>query len=272
MKKFLSTICMLVILGFTVPAHVMADKDDNTSVKTEKEKVIEMRSNEKEKIMEKRESTKVRIQANKVKAEINRKDFRSENAEEIKNIKVSLWEEQKAELAVLREELKVEMNDLKVRLEAASTDEQKEGIKDNIQNLMEEHYQAVEEIVWEGEIKDIIEKRKTVFNENQNLREESKEMRREYLEVKKDTVQKYKKAFISRLENVIDELSDEKLVEVNDRIDSMIERTDSNVNISDEQKETLLSALVALKEIIEEKLQSDVMQDDAMQVIEWLLE
>jgi hypothetical protein len=93
-------------------------------------------------------------------------------------------------------------------------------------------------------------------------------MRREYLEVKKDTVQKYKKAFISRLENVIDELSDEKLVEVNDRIDSMIERTDSNVNISDEQKETLLSALVALKEIIEEKLQSDVMQDDAMQVIE----
>jgi hypothetical protein len=81
---------MLVILGFTVPAHVMADKDDNTSVKTEKEKVIEMRSNEKEKIMEKRESTKVRIQANKVKAEINRKDFRSENAEEIKNIKVSL--------------------------------------------------------------------------------------------------------------------------------------------------------------------------------------
>jgi hypothetical protein len=39
------------------------------------------------------------------------------------------------------------MNDLKMRLEAVSTDEQKEEIKDNIQNLMEEHYQAVEEIV-----------------------------------------------------------------------------------------------------------------------------
>jgi len=117
-------------------------------------------------------------------------------------------------------------------------------------------------------MKDIIEERKAVFMENRELREESMQMRREYLEVKKTLVVKYKRAFIKRLENVIDSLSEEKLMQVNDRIDAMIEKTQANDTLSDEQKETLLSALVALKEIVEEKLDTDMVSDDVMEVIE----
>lgn len=52
----------------------------------------------------------------------------------------------------------------------------------------------------------------------------------------------------------------------------MIEKTENNENISDASREALLSALIALKELVEDQLETQEIDEEVMEVIEGLLE
>ena len=90
-------------------------------------------------------------------------------------------------------------------------------------------------------------------------------------ETNETTVDKYRMAFVKRLGDRLDNIPAEKLEQIAARIDTLIEKYENNENISDRKKEAMLSALMALKEIIDEKLEGDETTDEVIDAIEDLL-
>lgn len=66
---------------------------------------------------------------------------------------------------------------------------------------------------------------------------------------------KYKTSFSSRLWNSLNKIPVSKLETVSERIDKLIEQYETK-NISDSKKETIISQLVALRELVDENLLS----------------
>lgn len=71
-----------------------------------------------------------------------------------------------------------------------------------------------------------------------------------YSQAKKNT---YKKALDKKYKKKVDKMSDEQLERLLDRIDTAIERIEDS-NMSDTKKEKYIALLVALQEVVEEKL------------------
>lgn len=118
--------------------------------------------------------------------------------------------------------------------------------------------------------KDIIEKRFEVFYKNQfELREKienkkekikdtmswsTNEIKEKIKEVKQTLIVKYKEKFIKQLWNKLDNISDEKLKLILDKIVTKRENISNNAKITTSSKEKLLAQLDALIEIINDKL------------------
>jgi hypothetical protein len=65
----------------------------------------------------------------------------------------------------------------------------------------------------------------------------------------------FKKKFNKHFSKKIDELSNEKLLKVADKIDSVLEKIENNDKMSQEKKEKIISQLLALLDIITEKIE-----------------
>lgn len=116
-----------------------------------------------------------------------------------------------------------------------------------------------------------MEERKSVFSTNQDLRDENREIRSNFKAAKKEKIEKFRKAFTQRVGSRLETLSDEKLEKVIVKIDTMLERFETQADISEERREDMLSALLALKEMIEEELESDDLEEDVLETVEALL-
>jgi len=168
------------------------------------------------------------------------------------------------ELQTLKAETKVQLEALENQLELATTDADKVLIRAKMKEVAMASYEAIKEIIGSSSNGiDIIEKRERVLEANAKLREESKELREEYKEVKKSLVEKYRKAFLKRLEKTLDKIPAERLPQISARIEVMIENNQDNT--------ALLAALIALQEIIDDRTDSVEVEDEIMTIVNDLL-
>jgi len=197
------------------------------------------------------------IKENRMEASENRKDFREENKDIIEEIRSSLSDEEIETVENLREDLQAELEVLKEEIQTSDSVEEKTELKMEIDDLMESYHAEIREAVSENEAAlELIDARKEVYETNEALRDENKEIRTNYRADRKEHIAKYKKAFVKRIGNALDTLSEEKLIEISERITMFVEKTEANEKLSDEKKEAVLDQLDALQEIIAEQLDS----------------
>lgn len=223
----------------------------------------EQRHSDKEMLKEKREMMKSEIEANREEAKMNRDAFRSENSDDIDDVKSQLTDDQKIALEALRDTHKAEMDALREKVKTASSTEARQALYAEMKALAETHYSEVASVLGE-DAATLVAERKAVWQENEMLRDDNRAMRNEYKEVKRTTVEKYRKAFVSKLGNSLDKIPAEKLPQIVERINTMMEKEGTS--------ETMMAALTAILELVEEKMEGDDVESDVLDVVESLLQ
>jgi len=107
------------------------------------------------------------------------------------------------------------------------------------------------------------------------LRKKNIENRKEFRGDRAKIIIKYKKRYLAKFGKKIDTIarkSPEKLNKVLDRIDSMENKIEENIKLTDKQKEKIFSQLIAIKEMIEDKIEESELNTDDELDIEVLLE
>ncbi len=203
------------------------------------------------------------INANHTEAKANRETFRNEHSDEMDDVKSTLSDEQKEALKKLHETHKTQMEALRAKLKDASTQEAREAIYTEMKALAETHYTEISELLGEN-ASSLVEKRKAVWEENEMLRDENRSMRNEYKEVKRTTVEKYRKAFVNKLGSSLEKIPAEKLPQIVERINTMMEKEGTS--------ETMMAALTAILELVEEKMEGDDIEADVLDTVESLLQ
>ncbi len=259
MKKTTSFIVLLALM-MSAFATVSADdhSDDDNSERGERYQQFKAERSE---VKSKRD---VRINGNKDAAKQNRKDFRGEN----KEVFQSLDEDTKAELKQLGEDFKAEMKALKDKFK---TSDDREGLLEEMKALSQSHHDKVEVVLADNpEALAVLAERKEVFEKNAELRQDSAEARKQFRGERWDLIVKYKSAFVKRIGNKLDKISEDKLERLLSKIGQLIEKYENNDKLSDDRKDKVISQLVALQEMIEEKLEDE--DDEDILDIEEILE
>lgn len=237
-----------------------------------KEYMKEKMADRKEEMYMMKEEAKWDVKENRTEAKENRKEFRMENKDEFEEIKSELSDEEKDALAELKESFKAASDSLREEMKTASSDDEKEEIRESMKELVDLYHEDVKEILADNTAAlSLLEERKEIYEENEDLREENREIREDYRSDRKEYIKKYKKSFVKRLGNALDSIPMEKLEEISERIDTFIEKYESNDAISDTKKNAVLDQLAALKEIIEERLEWDDLEEDVVEMVEDLL-
>lgn len=168
-----------------------------------------------------------------------------------------------------KKDLEEKLTDLREEI----TNENLEDKKQEFQELKDEFLEKVQKEFWNVESsKKIVEQRFEIFYKNQfELREkaidlknevkekkqevknEVKELRQDIKDTRAEMVAKYKTAFAKQISSRLDQMSEEKLNVVLNRINLAIEKY-SNSKLSETKKQKVLSQLEALKLLVEEKL------------------
>lgn len=117
----------------------------------------------------------------------------------------------------------------------------------------------------------LLEKRKAVYTENEALRAENREVREEYKAERKEFIDTYKGVFIKRIGNRLDSIPTANLEKAADRIDAMLEKLEANSSMSEERKQAQIDAILALKEIVEDRIENDESDEDVLETFEDLL-
>ena len=203
------------------------------------------------------------IEANREEAKSNREAFRSENSDDIDDVKSNLTDEQKDALKKLHETHKTQMEALRAKLKDATTQEARDAIFAEMKALGETHYTEIAALLGE-DASTLVEKRKAVWEENESLRDENRAMRADYKEVKRTSVEKYRKAFVSKLGNSLDKIPAEKLPQIVERINTMMAKEGNS--------DTMMAALTAILELVEEKMDTSDIEADVLDTVESLLQ
>jgi hypothetical protein len=226
----------------------------------------EERDTMKAKIKEMKKDMLDGIKENRDAAKENRKRFQDENLDDIDDVKSGLTDVQKTELEKLKTSFGVEMDALRAKMKTLTTLEEKEVPQAEMKGLAESHYTAVKKILWD-DAKELIEKRKEVYEENESLREENRDARKEFRGERAKLVENYKTAFVSRLGVKLDKVSNAKLETILTKVNTMIPTYEANASINATKKDKILGQLVALKEIIEEKIETDDVETEVLDLM-----
>ncbi|MDA9128964.1 hypothetical protein N9J72_00610 [Candidatus Gracilibacteria bacterium] len=244
MKKIVGFVIFLAIFG-------SANAQESNTYKAQRVEAQEMRN---------------------TKVEENRTESRDTNKENVQTLETKLTDEQKEQMKELRDMLQDDLEEYREALENAVSEEARATIRDEMHTLIADYDTQIKEILGDNtEALNIFNERKTVLKEKAELLRQNREMRSDNTTVKRETVVQYRTAFVSRIGNALDNLSNDKLEQIVERIDSMIEDFETKSGISDERRDSMLAALTALKEIIEEKLETDNLEDDILDTVEALI-
>ena len=199
------------------------------------------------------------LKNNKIEMRDNREYFRKENREDIKQVFSWLSEDTKKGLKDTHVELQADIKELHEEYQDKLKDEEgREELKIKLEELQNKYHKKVNELVWDNtEAMEILNKRKNVYQANQEIRKDSYMARKEFRGERSKIVAKYKWKFLERLWKVLDKASTSKLEKISAKIDWLIERFESNSKLSDKRKDKIISQLIALKEIIDEKLEEN---------------
>ena len=186
----------------------------------------------------------------------NIKEFRVDNKKEIKTIHNELKDEEKAKFKAKRDEFKVKQKELLDTLKNKDlTADEKEERKSKLKDLREIHFNNFKETFkWNNDALKILEERKSVYEENRAIRSEISDKRKEFRQKAETKILKYKKAFVKRLKKHIDKIPYTKLETVADKIWTAIEKIEANARLSNSKKESYLTQLEALLNVINDRL------------------
>lgn len=196
----------------------------------------------------------------------NIENFKEENGKLRDVLKLS--DEEKAELDTLRSEHEEDVKALKAEYEAkinaATTPEAKDVLREELRTKLHElnktYLEEMNSLVSKNEeAKAYIMARKAVFDENKVLKQEFAKSREELRWDKKEHVLKYKDKFVKSIWKKVEKIAmqkSEKLEKVLVKIDAMMDRFEANTKLSEENKTKILAQLIALKELVEDSLES----------------
>jgi len=270
MKKIIP---LLVIAGLFITNWVYADENTNSGT-TSTNSVLSSDSKQnmikwnidlkREELRKLRELKFDTIKQNRTDIVKNRENFREENKDKIKDFFSGLEQDQKDKLKTLTDETKTTIKSLQDEYKWKLTDaEKRKEFEDKILELLQDNYSETKDIVWDNSgALELLEDRKVVFLENQKLREANRQARVEFRWDRADLITESKEILIKRLENIIPKLQIEKLNTISGKIDTMITQIESNNKLTAERKDTLVSQLIALKEIIEEEIEKKWLAED----------
>ncbi|MDQ7009907.1 MAG: hypothetical protein Q9M94_06455 [Candidatus Gracilibacteria bacterium] len=166
----------------------------------------------------------------------------------------------KQENKIFKEEIK------KIREEHKNKkldEEAREVLKEKMEEVRKANYEKMEDnLAGNEEALNAIKSRKEVFEKNRELRKQNTEKRIEFRGERNDMVVKYKTAFISKLGTRIEKINDSKLEIILPKIDTLVEKMEKNTRLTEEKRDMIISQLIALKEIIEEKLENSAADVD----------
>lgn len=242
------------------------DDEDDNRIKYKSEK-----NNAQKEISEKRKHLKWSVTKNRKEAKKNRKDFKIEHAQEYKNIKETLSEEEKNELETIKDSFKTQAKALRDSLKQVETEEARDEIRDQMNSLREEQFSTVADVLWENAAT-VMKKRKSIYEENKALREDSRSAMSEYKAHRKEYIDTYKGVFIKKIGNRLDKIPTANLEKAAEKIDAMLEKIENNSAMSEERKQSRLDAVIAIKEIVEDRLENDEGDAEILDIIDELLE
>jgi uncharacterized protein (UPF0305 family) len=96
-------------------------------------------------------------------------------------------------------------------------------------------------------------------------------MRSEYKAERKQYIDTYRDAFIKRIGDRLDKIPTANLEKALEKIDALLEKVENNSRMNEEAKQTQLDAILALKEIILDRLEADESDEDVLGILEELI-
>ena len=219
-------------------------------------------------IKEQREEMKSQIRENREEMKNNLHDFRKENW-------TSSWafnnlsDEIKAKIKTLQETFRTSTEALKKeyesKIKSATWVELKDTLRQELKTKLEEmviaHHEQLKQLVWnDEEALAWVEARKEIAEKNKEIREENKTAREEFRGDRKGQVLAFKEKYHSQLWAKLNKVwakSPEKLENILWKIDAMMVKFDTNTKISEANKEKIMSQLTALKELLEDSLDTE---------------
>ena len=248
-------------------------KRDNIKAMS-KEKIEDFRNN----LKEVRKNKNELIKNNKEQAKENLKVFRDENKWEFREILWELDQETKDSLRDLEEQFKNESQIIRDSIKENFTDDElRKELLEELQNLRKAFYEDAQEKLWDNDdALWLLAERKDVFLENEELRRENAKARVEYRWEISDLVSEQKTKLLDRIKFWLDNADNAKLERLLAKLDEISERFEK-ANISDDKKQEIQAKIIALKEIIEEKLDANLSSDTELDLeslldFEWIEE
>ncbi len=181
-----------------------------------------------------------------------------------KKVRFSVDSETRTELKDLASETQEKMKEFKQKLKDS---DDKEAVIQEMKAFHADRVQKVKVFLQDNpEALEAIEKKKESFELKMEKRIENKDTSNKFKWKRMDLVRNYKKKFIAKVWSRLDNISDEKLEKISDKIEKLMERYESNDKISEERKDKFMSQLIALRELIEEKLAENALEDDVIDV------
>ena len=247
-----------MVLALTAGFFSSTFAEDDVTVEGVKTKRMEMKS----KVQQLKESTKEAVSENREEIKENISNYREENKKGRAELFAGVDKETRTQIKILIEETKAQIESLKAEL-AGSDD--KEGILKQVEAVYNDHIADVKTLLADyPEALEAIQDRTEVFEANKTLREENKKTREAYRWARNKMVQSYKANFVKKIGNKLDAISDDRLEKLLDRIDTMESQFEENTEISDERRDTVISQLIALKELIQEHLEDTELDIDSL--------
>ena len=161
------------------------------------------------------------------------------------------------EIKVINDTFKEESKLLEDEIKANKWDLEKiQEIRDELNELRVSYYEELISIVDDTEVKESLTSRLELLKENIALIDSNMEARVEFRWKLNDKVTKYKDVLETKLEKGLPKIKEDKLENVLSKIDKVTEVIENNTKISQTKKDQILSQIIALKELLEEELES----------------
>lgn len=185
----------------------------------------------------------------------NRKNFMEEEGK-AKEAFADLPEEVKTQLKTLGEQRETDLKVVKEKMEdEALTQEEKDNLREEYRAINDEYHNKVKENLADyPDALAYVEAKGELKDKNRVLRDDIRGNRREFKEEKKELISKYRYTYFDQLQVILPKVKTEKLEQISEKIDSMIEKLENNTSMNEDTKDKLMAQYISIQEIIEEEL------------------
>lgn len=213
------------------------------------------------------EDKKAYLKKKKEQQKANLMEFKMDNIDGMKEIYKDLDQETKDALQQEKEETLAAQNELLDKLnDSTLTVEERYAIKAELVKLREASFDNMIVILaWNDAAIALLEARKAVFEENQAIRTEISDARQEFKDKKAVVIEKYKGVLSKKLVTKLDNIPTDKLETVAAKITDAIDKITASVTMSVTKKNTYLTQLEALLDLINQRL-NEVDQEEEFDI------